>query len=85
MPFARVDDVEDNSTLRRGYPVAHSIFGVAQTINTGNYVYFRALEEILKLNSPPCIQVFAGTGPHRVASTPHHYHLDILNYKHCAW
>lgn len=35
-----VDDVEDNSTLRRGVPTAHTIYGVPQTINAANYVYF---------------------------------------------
>jgi geranylgeranyl diphosphate synthase type 3 len=37
-----VDDVEDSSLLRRGLPVAHSIFGTAQTINSANYAYFCA-------------------------------------------
>lgn len=45
-----VDDVEDSSLLRRGLPVAHSIFGTAQTINSANYVYFEALQELLKLD-----------------------------------
>lgn len=36
-----VDDIEDNSKLRRGVPVAHSIYGVASTINAANYVYFQ--------------------------------------------
>lgn len=40
--ICRVDDIEDNSKLRRGVPVAHSIYGVASTINTANYVYFQA-------------------------------------------
>lgn len=44
-----VDDIEDNSDLRRGRPVAHSIFGTAQTFNSGNYVYFLALDEVRKL------------------------------------
>lgn len=35
-----VDDIEDGSHLRRGIPVAHSIYGVPTTINTANYVYF---------------------------------------------
>jgi hypothetical protein len=35
-----VDDIEDNSQVRRGQPVSHSIFGIAQTINSANYVYF---------------------------------------------
>lgn len=46
-----IDDVEDSSVLRRGVPVAHSIFGTAQTINSANYIYFIALEELRKLKS----------------------------------
>lgn len=46
-----IDDIQDNSTLRRGRPVAHSVFGVAQTINSANFVYFLALEELQKLKS----------------------------------
>lgn len=53
-----VDDVEDNSLLRRGIPVAHSIFGTAQTINSANYVYFGALQELMKLSNPQAIQIF---------------------------
>jgi geranylgeranyl diphosphate synthase type 3 len=41
-----MDDVEDSSDLRRGIPVAHKIYGVPQTINTANYVYFLALREL---------------------------------------
>jgi len=53
-----VDDVEDNSVLRRGVPVAHSIFGTAQTINSANYVYFLALQEVFKLNNPKAIAIY---------------------------
>lgn len=45
-----IDDVQDSSILRRGIPVAHNIFGTAQTINSANYVYFLALQELQKLN-----------------------------------
>lgn len=46
-PFVhRVDDIEDNSKLRRGMPVAHSIYGVPSTINTANYVYFQASYDV---------------------------------------
>lgn len=41
--------MEDNSELRRGLPVAHTVYGVPQTINTANYVYFLAVQELLKL------------------------------------
>lgn len=53
-----VDDVEDSSLLRRGLPVAHSIFGTAQTINSANYVYFLALQELGKLNNPSSIGIY---------------------------
>ncbi|KAI6116063.1 farnesyltranstransferase [Pisolithus sp. B1] len=45
-----VDDIEDNSELRRGRPVAHKIYGVPQTINTANYVYFLAYHELFKMD-----------------------------------
>lgn len=45
----RIDDIEDNSILRRGVPVAHSIYGVASTINAANYVFFLALEKVQQL------------------------------------
>ncbi|KAF8632867.1 hypothetical protein AX17_004715 [Amanita inopinata Kibby_2008] len=44
-----VDDIEDDSQLRRGYPVAHKIYGIPQTINTANYVYFLAYKELFAL------------------------------------
>ncbi len=53
-----VDDVEDSSLLRRGLPVAHSIFGTAQTINSANYVYFVALQELQKLKNPKAITIY---------------------------
>lgn len=64
----RVDDIEDDSQLRRGQPgmflyilyyfrdlqtnlclVAHKIYGIPQTINTANYVYFLAYQELYAL------------------------------------
>jgi len=53
-----VDDIEDSSTLRRGLPVAHSLFGKAQTINSANYVYFQALQELQKLKNPKAITIY---------------------------
>lgn len=54
----RIDDVEDSSNLRRGIPVAHNIFGTAQTINSANYVYFLALQEVQKLDNPEAINIY---------------------------
>ena len=53
-----IDDVEDSSVLRRGIPVAHNIFGTAQTINSANYVYFKALEELVKLKNAKLAQIY---------------------------
>ena len=53
-----VDDVEDGSQLRRGIPVAHAIFGTAQTINSANYMYFCAMQELFKLNNPDAMRIF---------------------------
>lgn len=50
--------MEDNSLLRRGIPVANSIFGVAQTINSANYVYFKALQELMIMGNPKLVEIF---------------------------
>jgi geranylgeranyl diphosphate synthase type 3 len=41
-----IDDIEDDSMLRRGIPVAHKIYGIPSTINCANYVYFLALQKL---------------------------------------
>jgi len=48
-----VDDIEDDSQLRRGQPVTHKIYGIPQTINTANYVYFLAYKELFLLRPDP--------------------------------
>ncbi|EAU91842.1 farnesyltranstransferase [Coprinopsis cinerea okayama7 len=48
-----VDDIEDDSQLRRGNPVAHKIYGIPQTINSANYVYFLAFQELFALRNGP--------------------------------
>nr|BCP96882.1 geranylgeranyl diphosphate synthase [Penicillium shearii] len=54
----RIDDIQDSSKLRRGLPVAHNIFGVAQTINSANYAYFRAQSELFTLGKPQALDIF---------------------------
>ncbi|CEJ05061.1 Putative Geranylgeranyl pyrophosphate synthase [Rhizopus microsporus] len=53
-----IDDVQDDSHLRRGVPVAHHIYGIPQTINTANYVYFLALKNIIQLNIPEMVNIY---------------------------
>ncbi|KAK2459436.1 hypothetical protein APHAL10511_008547 [Amanita phalloides] len=46
-----IDDIEDSSDLRRGHPVAHKIYGVPQTINSANYVYFLVYQQLFALRN----------------------------------
>ncbi|KAI4194029.1 MAG: hypothetical protein LQ350_008020 [Teloschistes chrysophthalmus] len=46
-----IDDIQDDSNLRRGKDSAHTIFGVAQTINSANHMYFLAQKELMGLNN----------------------------------
>ncbi len=55
-----IDDIQDNSKLRRGSPVAHNIYGVPLTINAANYVYFLAMQKALTLKHPDVTQIFVG-------------------------
>ncbi|RYO80291.1 hypothetical protein DL766_006639 [Monosporascus sp. MC13-8B] len=53
-----IDDIQDSSKLRRGSPVSHSIFGIAQTINAANYAFFLAQQELPKLGNPRAFEIF---------------------------
>ena len=39
------------SSHPQGCPVAHKIYGIPQTINSANYVYFKAYQELFALRS----------------------------------
>jgi geranylgeranyl pyrophosphate synthase len=47
-----VDDVQDESVLRRGEPTLHRVIGVPLAINAGNWMYFRAIEQLATANLP---------------------------------
>lgn len=49
--------MEDDSTLRRGFTVAHDIFGMAHTVNNARYVYFKALSKISALGSQDAAEI----------------------------
>ncbi|CAF1405463.1 unnamed protein product [Adineta steineri] len=53
-----IDDIQDNSKLRRGVPVAHNIYGVPLTINAANYIYFLAMQKATVLQHPDVTQIF---------------------------
>ncbi|HEX2660752.1 MAG TPA: polyprenyl synthetase family protein [Polyangia bacterium] len=48
-----VDDIEDASVVRRGAPAAHVTHGMPRALNTGNWMYFWALQLIDELTSSP--------------------------------
>jgi geranylgeranyl diphosphate synthase, type I len=43
-----VDDIEDNSEMRRDKPCTHKLFGVDVAINAGNFMYFLAFSPLMK-------------------------------------
>lgn len=44
-----INNIEDNSLLRRGIETAHLVYGLPITINSTNYMYFVAMNLISKL------------------------------------
>ncbi|RHY23920.1 hypothetical protein DYB25_008056 [Aphanomyces astaci] len=53
-----IDDIEDNSELRRGLPVAHAIYGIPLTINCANFVFFVALQKCHSLQNARAMDVY---------------------------
>ncbi|KAL8792027.1 MAG: hypothetical protein Q9195_005368 [Heterodermia aff. obscurata] len=53
-----LDDMQDSSSLRRGRPSTHKIFGFAWTMNSADYLFVAALNEVRKLNNPESLSVF---------------------------
>ncbi|KAK6506012.1 hypothetical protein TWF506_010938 [Arthrobotrys conoides] len=45
-----IDDIQDNSDLRRGEPAAHMVFGVPQTINSATYLLVQCFEKASELS-----------------------------------
>ncbi len=52
-----VDDIEDNSTHRRGEPCLHLTYGTDVAVNAGNALYFLALLPLLNEGCPLSEQV----------------------------
>jgi geranylgeranyl pyrophosphate synthase len=48
-----VDDIEDDSPVRRGGRAIHRIFGVPTALNAANWMYFFAVDQIDRLALPP--------------------------------
>jgi len=52
-----VDDIEDESSQRRGAPALHCRYGVPRALNAGNFLYFWALELLSRLGLPPITEL----------------------------
>lgn len=48
-----IDDVEDDSSLRRGAACLHRLYGVPVAINLGNWLYFWGVDLVDDLDLPP--------------------------------
>ncbi|KAF9229938.1 isoprenoid synthase domain-containing protein, partial [Melanogaster broomeanus] len=59
----RIDDIEDDSELRRGRPVAHKVYGIPQTVNSANYVCHLAYQELRNSLQSSVDQVVDGREP----------------------
>ena len=51
------DDIEDNSELRRGKPAAHVAYGLDSALNSGSWLYFRALQSLEDYHAPAGIKL----------------------------
>jgi geranylgeranyl pyrophosphate synthase len=56
---ARLDDIQDTSSVRRGKPVAQHIFGIGQTVNSATYQINEALRLVQRL-STSAISIYSG-------------------------
>ncbi|BCS00387.1 bifunctional terpene synthase/polyprenyl synthetase family protein [Aspergillus luchuensis] len=53
-----IDDIEDDSMLRRGKPAAHLVFGKSQTINSATYLFAKASRDLDQLQQDACKTAF---------------------------
>ena len=55
------DDVVDESSLRRGRETANAAFGNAASVLTGDFLYSRAFELMVRLDTMPVMELLAST------------------------
>jgi geranylgeranyl pyrophosphate synthase len=52
-----IDDIEDESVLRRGEPTLHRAYGLAPALNAGNWLYFYPLHSVRDWQLSPAQEV----------------------------
>lgn len=55
-PSLILDDIQDNSPLRRGVPAAHVVFGAAQSINGATFMFVNATAVVISKLSPAALK-----------------------------
>ena len=55
----RIDDIQDNSALRRGIPAAHRVYGFASTISAAMHVIFKPLQRMFNSDQTELIKLYA--------------------------
>lgn len=80
------DDVIDTSSLRRGKPTANSIWGNTASVLTGDYLFSRAFEMMVEIQSLKALNILAtasneiATGELMQLSNAHNPELSIKAY-----
>lgn len=69
-----VDDIEDDSALRRGKPCTHKVFGIDVAINAGNAMYFIPLTVLMSNRKK--------LGNKRTADAYEIYAQEMINLSH---
>ena len=55
------DDVVDDSEMRRGHETANEVFGNAASVLVGDYLYSRAFQMMVKVNSMKVMEILSRT------------------------
>jgi geranylgeranyl pyrophosphate synthase len=52
-----IDDIQDQSEIRRGRPTLHLKYGIGVALNAGNWLYFQAIQQIQYLELEPSQEI----------------------------
>ena len=72
-----IDDIEDNSAMRRGMKTSHLVYGVAGSLNSANYSYFLALQELIDFEKNNSLQ--GSTNHARLGEVTQIFNEELIN------
>ncbi|KAI8884525.1 geranylgeranyl pyrophosphate synthase [Backusella circina FSU 941] len=52
-----IDDIQDNTEIRRGALAAHRVYGIPLTMNSAYYVLFLMISDAVKINRPEMLAI----------------------------